>query len=125
MAHRRVLDYVLGRHYCPACGKAAGFRSDLSYDKRKLPWYRLAPVRLYCNACGTQVRGHLSKGVWVAVAMWIALVFAAGFAFNTLKEQGLIAGNNVEALALTLAVIFSAACLFQVFLSYEVTNDAP
>jgi hypothetical protein len=24
MAHRRILDCVLGRHYRPACGKAAG-----------------------------------------------------------------------------------------------------
>lgn len=120
-----MLDYVLGRHYCPACGKAAGFRRDTLNDKRNLRWYQVAPVRLSCNACRTQVRGHLAKGVWVAIVIWAALVAAAGFAFTGLREHGVISGNTAQVLGLTLVVLFSAACLVQAFLSYEVATDAP
>jgi len=125
MAHRRALDYVLGRHYCPACGKAAGFRRVFTHDKGKTRWYQLTPVQIFCNACGAQVRGHLDKGVWVALVIWGAFVISAAYIYEALKERAVISGNSVQALALLLVVFFSGACLLQVFLSYKIDNHAP
>ena len=125
MAHGRVLDYALGRHYCPSCGKAAGFREDSSYDKRKLRWYQIAPVRHYCNACGTQVRAHLKNGIWIAIPIWATLAMSFAFAFVTFKDQGLISGNGMQTAAFIFVILFSAGFLFQIFFSYEIANDAP
>lgn len=121
MAHRTVLDLLIGRHYCPACGKAAGFRPDDSYDKTKLSWYRFARVRLFCNACGVAVRGTLRPGVWIALPMW--LLFAGGGMVGII-QYGLIAsgGGQIALLALLFLV---GACMIQVFLHYEIAIHAP
>jgi hypothetical protein len=66
----------------------------------------------------------MGKGVWAAIVIWAAFVAAAGFTFTVLREHGVISGNTAQVLALTLAVLFSATCLVQAFLSYEVTTDA-
>lgn len=97
----------------------------MSHNRRKVRWYRLAPVRISCNACGAEVRGHVANGMWIALTMWVALAAGAAFGFGALKEYGVISGNAVQVLALGLLVFYSGACVFSVFFSYKVVTHAP
>jgi len=119
MAHRTIVDLLLGRHYCPACGRSSGFRKDFKRDKAKVHWYQLAPVRLFCNACGVEVRGTVGSGVWV-VPLWAVF---GGAIIVWLYDSGHVGRGGAELLLLPYLV--AGLCIFQYFLRYEVTGNAP
>ena len=125
MAHRTLPDVLAGRYYCPACGKAAGFKTDFAYNKTKMRWYRFAPHRLVCNACGTSVRGHISNAAWFALTIWGAFAAGATYTFELLKDQGVISGNGMQFIAFVVVVLFPGLCLLSFYTSYKVDNNAP
>ncbi len=110
---------MLGRHYCPACGKAAGFRYE--EDKTKVRWYRPAHARLSCNACGVEVRGRFRRAIWAALPIWVLL---GGGSVVGLVEYGVL-GNGAAQIAAVLVFAVVGACIVQVFLQYEVARHAP
>lgn len=127
MAHRSFVDLLMGRHYCPSCGKAAGFKQDYSYNKAKIRWYRLAPIRLSCNSCGVQVQGSLRPGIWAALLIWGVVVIASLVIIRALTGNDIISGPvaQVGSLILVGVAFVSGLFMFQVFLHYKVAGNAP
>lgn len=127
MAHRSVLDLFLGRHYCPACGKRAGFRDDLTYDKKKIRWYRLAPVRHFCSACGVEVRAVIGRGVWVVLPVVLIAMLGCVFVIDIWTGRGILTRSAAHVADITLLVILLlvGACVIQAFWRYEVVSHAP
>jgi len=119
MAHRTVVDLFLGRHYCPACGARAGFRQDFNSNKAKVRWYQLAAVRLFCNACGVEVRGSLGSGVW-AIPLWTLL---GGAFIVSLYGYGYVGPGSAQ--LLVVAFIVASVFIVQYFLRYEIVGNAP
>jgi hypothetical protein len=121
MAHRTVIDLFLGRHYCPACGKAAGFRHDRSYDRTSVRWYQLARVRVFCNACGVEVQGTLRRGVWAVLPVWILL---GGCALVVMMQTRFITSNSAL-LGIFTVWFLVGLCTVQAFLHYDIARHAP
>lgn len=120
MAHRTLIDRLLGRHYCPSCGIAAGFRQEDSYDKTKVSWYQLAPTRQYCISCDIQVRGSIRPGIWVRLLLCVFISFCVLILADT------IVGNTAINLMIIAISWFIALLIFQEFIYYErVENNAP
>jgi len=111
----------MGRHYCPTCGKTAGFRQGYSYKKAEFRWYQLAPVRLYCNACGAGVRGHLRPGIWPALLLLIVFIAGSLFAIESFAANGFISSRagHVAYLILLGALALVGPYLIQHFMEYK------
>ena len=122
MVHRTFIDYVLGRRYCPACGKAAGFRGETAKGQKYK--FRLAPIERFCNDCGAQIEGYVRSGFWFAFLGWGG-VFAAGFfGASELATQRIISAEvaQIVSYALLAALWVSALFLVQRFVDYRVAN---
>jgi len=125
MPHRRFIDYVLGRHYCPACGRNAGFDTDYSgggQTKR----FRLAPVKTSCRACGAQVRGYMRPGFILAMLLWASFAGAAVIGVEAMVRTGTIPSSAVTlAKGLVLVAMWiSGLLVIQYYMDYRVKEGS-
>jgi hypothetical protein len=109
---------------CPACGTFAAFRRDYSYDKSKVPWYRPAPVQLFCSACGVRLQARLKNSAWAVALVWAAAVAGALVALYAVTTNGYLSARAARLATLFVlgAVAISASLLPRRLVAYTVVG---
>jgi hypothetical protein len=125
MPNRTFIDMLLGRHYCPMCGQAAGFKQEHSKTK-KVRWYQLAPTDLFCNACGTKVVPILRPAVIPCLLLLVTVVVTVFITLEKLAMSGQLATGNAKVAQWVLVgiLVLVGPFLIQHFLVYKSAPQA-
>lgn len=115
-----------GNLACPACGQRAGHRTDVSGARKSVPWYRLAPVRLYCLNCNAQIVGYVKPTIWLPLLLWIVINVAllAGFVFVKNEHYASEPAMRLFLLVWLVVLSFSTQVMRRRYFGYRIAVPA-
>ncbi|MDP9123651.1 MAG: hypothetical protein M3N82_03470 [Pseudomonadota bacterium] len=116
-----------GNLACPACEQRAGYRTDITGARASVPWYRLAPVRVYCLNCNTQVVGYVKPTIWLPLLLWILVNGAAFGAFVFVRSENAASEVEMRLFLISWLVLasFSTQVMRRRYFEYRVAVPAP
>jgi len=98
-----------GNLACPACGQRVGYRTDVTGARASVPWYRLAPVRVYCLNCNTQVVGYVKPTIWLPLLLWMLVNGAVFGAFVFVRSEHVASEGEIRLFLLAWLVLASVS----------------
>jgi hypothetical protein len=116
-----------GNLACPACGHRVGHRTDVSGARNSVPWYRLAPVRLYCLNCNTQIIGYVKPTIWLPLLLWIVVNVALLGVFVFVKSEHYVSefATRLFLLGWLVVLSFSTQVMRRRYFGYRIAVPAP
>ncbi len=116
-----------GNLACPACGQRAGHRTDISGARESVPWYRLAPVHIYCLNCNTQIVGYVKPTIWLPFLLWMVVNGAVFAGFVLVRNEHYVSEATTRLFVLGWLVVlsFSGHVMRRRYFGYRVAAATP